>query len=151
MKKIIKTQILKKLFSSVLPLTFLFVTMCPGNITHAAFTTVNALPNSTDGPLTNIQSSGTRNFTGYNNSTGKSGGKGMLAYNNDTSTLTLTDIDISTTNGLFEATGSSAEDILIINLVGENKISSSKVTIKLTSGSIKFTGSGSLTINQTGA
>ena len=151
MKKIIKTQILKKLFSSVLPLTFLFVTMCQGNIAHAAFTTVNALPNSTDGSLTDIQSGGTRNFTGYNNSTGKSGGKGMLAYNNDTSTLTLTDIDISTTNGLFEATGSGAEDILIINLVGENKISSSKATIKLTSGSIKFTGSGSLTINQSGA
>lgn len=151
MKKIIKTQILKKLFSSVLPLAFLFVTTCQGNIAHAAFSTVNALPDSTDGSLTDIKSGGTRNFTGYNNSTGKSGGKGMLAYNNDTSTLTLTDIDISTTNGLFEATGSGAEDILIINLVGENKISSSKATIKLTSGSIKFTGSGSLTINQTGA
>ncbi len=147
MKKLIKTKI-KKAFSSILPLTFLFVTICSGNIAHAAFSAVTALPDSTDAALTDISSGGTRNFTGYNNSAGSAGGKGTLAYDNSSSTLTLTDIDITTTNGVFAATGTGTTDVLTVKLVGDNKITSSKETIKVTSGSIKFTGDGSLTITQ---
>ena len=53
--KLIESKLLKKVSIGILPLAFLFVTMCPNHIAHSAVpTTVSVLPDAADGALTAI-------------------------------------------------------------------------------------------------
>ena len=146
MKKLIKTKI-KKAFSSILPLTFLFVTICSGNIAHADWTNINVL--KPDGTAIDQDVKGGSTVT-YNKEIANSAGTatsstGKITYADDV--LTLEGIDLTTSHGLINATADD-NDVLTIKLVGDNKITSSAAAIKVTDGSIKFTGDGSLTITQ---
>ena len=146
MKKLIKTKI-KKVFSSVLPLAFLFVTMCSGNIAHAAWTNINVLKNDGSAIDQDVKGGATVDYTGtIADSAGTAtSSKGSIKY--EAGILKLDGLDLTTTHGLIDATAGASE-VLTIELVGDNKITSSAAAIKVTSGSIKFTGSGSLTITQ---
>lgn len=146
MKKLIKTKI-KKVFSSILPLAFLFVTMFPGNIAQAAWSSINVLKNDGTAIDQDVKGGSTVDYTGrIANSAGTAtSSAGKITYADDV--LTLEGIDLTTTHGLIDATAGASE-VLTIKLVGDNKITSSAAAIKVTSGSIKFTGDGSLTITQ---
>ena len=152
MKKLIKTKI-KKAFSSILPLTFLFVTMCSGNIAHATTPdTVNIATQNADAVTNDVSSGGSVDFSkGTAKGTdGSSTASGKMTYAKDDANnkgvLTLENLDV-TAAGLVDVTDGNSS-VLEIILVGDNKITSSAAAIKVTSGSIKFTGDGSLTITQ---
>ena len=148
-----KSKLLKKVSIGILPLAFLFVTMCPNHIAHSAVpTTVSVLPDAADGALTAITNGQSRDYAtmgGYKDSTGAVGaGRGTISYSTagGTGVLTLNGVDLSTDNGLLTAT--SGDGDLEVVLVGTNSITSTKATIAVTSNNIKFSGDGTLTISQ---
>ena len=151
--KLIESKLLKKVSIGILPLAFLFVTMCPNHIAHSAVpTTVSVLPDAADGALTAITNGQSRDYAtmgGYKDSTGAVGaGRGTISYSTagGTGVLTLNGVDLSTDNGLLTAAAGDGD--LEIVLVGTNSITSTKATIAATSNNIKFTGDGTLTISQ---
>ena len=150
---LIKSKLIKKVSIGILPLAFLFVTMCPNHIAHStAPTTVSILPANADGSLTEITNGQSRNYAtdgGYKDSTGAAGaGRGIISYSTagGIGVLTLNGVDLSTDNGLLTAAAGDGD--LDIVLVGTNSITSTKATIAATSNNIKFTGDGTLTISQ---
>lgn len=150
---LIKSKLVRKVSIGILPVAFLFVTMCPNHIAHStAPTTVSILPDNADGALTTITNGQSRNYAtaaGYKDSTGAVGaGRGTISYSTTggTGVLTLNGVDLSTDNGLLTAAAGNGD--LEIVLVGTNSITSTKATIAATSNNIKFTGDGTLTISQ---
>lgn len=150
---LIKSKLIKKICVGILPVTLLFVMLCPDNIAQsAAPTTVSVLPAAADGALTAITDGQSRNYataTGYQDSTGAANaGRGTISYSTTggTGVLTLNGVDLTTANGLLTATGGNGD--LEIVLVGTNSITSTANSIAITSNNIKFSGSGTLTISQ---
>lgn len=150
---LIKMKIMKKICIGILPVAFLFATMCPNYVAHsAAPTTVSVLPETADGALTAITDGQSRNYTtagGYQDSTGAAGkGRGTISYSTTggTGVLTLNGVDLTTANGLLTANAGNGD--LEIVLVGTNSITSTAAAIAATSNNIKFSGSGTLTISQ---
>ena len=130
MKRLKKNKIFKKVFSSVLPLAFLFVTICSGNIAHAADIKIPVLkPDGSDVEDMNLHD--TRNFDGTTkNSEGTSdSSKGTIEFTQDASgtlTLILKDMDLTVEGDhtFIDVVPSSTTidaGVLQIELVGTNK------------------------------
>ncbi len=153
MKGSVKLSFLKKLFTGILPFTFLFGILFSKNIAYtAAPMAVSVLPQASDASLTAITNGQSRDYStgqGFTDSTGAAkAGRGTISYSvaGDKGILTLSGVDLTTTHGLISANGGNGS--LEIVLEGTNSITSNADTIVAKNTNVKFSGTGTLTINQ---
>ena len=128
MKRLKKNKIFKKAFSSVLPLAFLFVTICSGNIAHADFEISVLNPNGSSTEKINLNDKKEFEGTTKDSSGSETSSKGTIEYTNDASgtpTLILKNMDLTVEGHPLIDLGSGADSSgqsVQIELVGNNKI-----------------------------
>ncbi len=145
----------KKIFVSVVPMVFLFATLCATNVLCYASgeaTIVRVLPDVVGRAFTEITEGQSIDYASegeHKDSTGADGaGRGVISHSmiGDKTVVTLDNVDITTDNGLLSASIGSGDLEIVLN--GSNSITSNKTTILTSNNNLRFVGSGTLTINQ---